>query len=653
MQAKPDILAIDLTSLIRLVYSKPDETGRTVTQRVFARLADLIEKYEPTAVFCAVDSDTSWRHGVRPGYRTRRESYAGPDLDFRRVGELLEEIGCLSNIRGMESGDILASIAFQAVAASSLETVVVTTWSWCAQIPCPNPEGIHSWIAHPDGEPINAEGVREKWGVDPTQIPAMIAIAGDSDRKLEGSPRCGVKTAARVIGPHRTLGDVFEPDNLSTLHTIPRVSKPAVAGLVASQEQVLENAKVTTFRINTSPIRIGSSEVGTLARRIRAAVGIDAEGDRVPPDHVTQPPPPSDPDSPKEGATDGPEGLEDGLEQEEGSEAKDGLTPEPDPISPPVPGADRQAVIASRDTSQPATPAPDLGAGSELDDSGRWLSDVDEKFWHPSHFTTFGLCEMAFFYQYLERRWSSSSIHSARGLAVHEATKKINRRKMKDEPIEKSEVSDIVASEFDRRRKWLDLDAPGSGVRRDHVREYGQRLIEDTYKDSAIALAVMYLERHAPTVEPIEVERYFRVTLKGREWGFGGTIDCRTRTGIEDTKTKRTRIKQIDADQSIQLTIYTIADRLKRGRMPDHVSLVGLTETDSGGRKYDVMTSTRGPEECRAALIRGDIMTDRVQSGVFMPTTPDSWKCCRKWCGHYEVCPFGARGRSKQAMRKS
>ena len=77
----------------------------------------------------------------------------------------------------------------------------------------------------------NADGVREKFGVDPTLIPDYLALVGDSADGYPGIPGIGRATAARlvtrygviedfppeVLGEHRELALLFK--NLATLRT--------------------------------------------------------------------------------------------------------------------------------------------------------------------------------------------------------------------------------------------------------------------------------------------------------------------------------------------------------------------------------------------------------------------------------------------------
>jgi len=62
------------------------------------------------------------------------------------------------------------------------------------------------------GEPlalIGAEQVREIYGIEPRQVPDLIALRGDPSDGLPGAPGVGAKTAASLLAEHGTLEAVL------------------------------------------------------------------------------------------------------------------------------------------------------------------------------------------------------------------------------------------------------------------------------------------------------------------------------------------------------------------------------------------------------------------------------------------------------------
>jgi DNA polymerase-1 len=56
---------------------------------------------------------------------------------------------------------------------------------------------------------IGVAEVRERYGVDPEQVPDLIALRGDPSDKLPGARGIGPKKAAEILSEYRTLEDVL------------------------------------------------------------------------------------------------------------------------------------------------------------------------------------------------------------------------------------------------------------------------------------------------------------------------------------------------------------------------------------------------------------------------------------------------------------
>jgi DNA polymerase-1 len=56
---------------------------------------------------------------------------------------------------------------------------------------------------------IGPDQVRERYGVEPEQVPDLIALRGDPSDKLPGARGVGPKKAAEILAQHRTLEDVL------------------------------------------------------------------------------------------------------------------------------------------------------------------------------------------------------------------------------------------------------------------------------------------------------------------------------------------------------------------------------------------------------------------------------------------------------------
>jgi DNA polymerase-1 len=62
---------------------------------------------------------------------------------------------------------------------------------------------------------IDAAGVRERYGVEPEQVPDFIALRGDPSDKLPGAAGVGPKKAADVLREYDTLEAALEAGRFS------------------------------------------------------------------------------------------------------------------------------------------------------------------------------------------------------------------------------------------------------------------------------------------------------------------------------------------------------------------------------------------------------------------------------------------------------
>jgi DNA polymerase-1 len=58
-------------------------------------------------------------------------------------------------------------------------------------------------------EEVTPEGVRERYGVDPGQVPDFIALRGDPSDRLPGAAGIGPKKAADILRQHATLEEAL------------------------------------------------------------------------------------------------------------------------------------------------------------------------------------------------------------------------------------------------------------------------------------------------------------------------------------------------------------------------------------------------------------------------------------------------------------
>jgi 5'-3' exonuclease len=81
---------------------------------------------------------------------------------------------------------------------------------------------------------LGPKQVRERYGVEPEQVPDFIALRGDPSDGLPGAPGIGAKTAAELLREHGTLEAL-----LAAAHAPLPPLRPRVVGALLANEQLL------------------------------------------------------------------------------------------------------------------------------------------------------------------------------------------------------------------------------------------------------------------------------------------------------------------------------------------------------------------------------------------------------------------------------
>lgn len=164
-------------------------------------LQTVVQMLEGGATHIAVATDhiiESFRNDLWPGYKTG----AGIDpllwAQFHPLEDALAAMGVVTwPMIELEADDALASAAFLAARDERVEKVCIWTpdkdLAQCV---------VGERVVQADrrsGQIRDAAGVHAKFGVVPAFIPDFLALMGDSADGYPGVPRCGAKTAARLI----------------------------------------------------------------------------------------------------------------------------------------------------------------------------------------------------------------------------------------------------------------------------------------------------------------------------------------------------------------------------------------------------------------------------------------------------------------------
>jgi DNA polymerase I len=162
----------------------------------------------------------------------------------------------LLEVPGFEADDVLGTVVDR-TRDLPIDLVLVTSDKDMLQLVSPRVRVFSTTGRGGDRVVFDEAAVKAKWGVEPAQIPDILALMGDSIDNIPGVPGVGEKTAAKLIGQFGGVARLYE--NLSL---VPGKLRETLA---ANRKQALL-----------------SRELATVSTRVPIAVDLDAFRRREP-----------------------------------------------------------------------------------------------------------------------------------------------------------------------------------------------------------------------------------------------------------------------------------------------------------------------------------------------------------------------------------
>jgi DNA polymerase-1 len=216
---KRPLLVIDGDSLAHRAYHALPKSIRRAERKPANALVGfsnfllrLWEAEQPRAVLVGWDTlfVPTYRHALFAGYQ------AGRVFDQ----ELLDQLDLLPDVvrsfgfgsakaEGYEADDFLAA-AVKEEEGRKGKALVVTSDRDSFQLASERTTILQPTRGVSELARIGPAEVRERYGVDPSQVPDFIALRGDPSDKLPGARGVGPKTAANLLEQYRTLEAMLE-----------------------------------------------------------------------------------------------------------------------------------------------------------------------------------------------------------------------------------------------------------------------------------------------------------------------------------------------------------------------------------------------------------------------------------------------------------
>lgn len=249
--------------------------------------------------------------------------------------------------------------------------------------------------------------------------------------------------------------------------------------------------------------------------------------------------------------------------------------------------------------------------------------------YHPSGLETWSACGEQFRRRYIEGEKTPPPAAMVVGCAVDRGVRadlghKIETGELLPTEAAKDAARDALESEWQGEVLLDEGESKGSSI------------------DKTVGLAGLHHSEIAPALEPTHVARKCVLEVEGCGFQLAGEIDVQEGSkSIRDTKTRKRPPVVSEADNSLQLTAYSLFAKVADGRPPDFVALDVLVETPkTKKRKTVILRSTRDQQDYQAFLNRVAIMDDAIKKGVFHPARQDDWRCSEKWCGYFDTCRY-------------
>jgi hypothetical protein len=274
--------------------------------------------------------------------------------------------------------------------------------------------------------------------------------------------------------------------------------------------------------------------------------------------------------------------------------------------------------------------------------------------WSNSSLSTLQSCAHKFKLKYLDKQWRTSGYQAKRGIAVHHVAKEAHKRQLvtmklwegsvpelsedPGSPRSVEEAKDIAAKEFERAvQQGVMLSA------KDKLLD--EASLKADCKDTAVALAGLYVSDVAPSIKPVAVERKVEIKPKDMDITIMGYIDLvEDDLGevIRDLKTAEKAPFKDAAKYSQQLTMYNMIRAAETRKIPRESKLVHLIRTPTAHEMSVVVQSTtRDIEDLRRLKERLRTAIESVEKGVFVPADQSAPGSPCNWCEYRDgTCKY-------------
>jgi 5'-3' exonuclease len=197
-------------ALPKSIVGADGEPVNALLGTVNAFLTVLAERPARAVVACFGAEQAAYRVKLYPPYHAHREPMP-PELaaQWERAPALLQSLGwSVCDAAELEADD--AMFAHARVEAEAGGRALLLTGDRDLYAAVDERVAIVELAKGRVAGEVGPAQVRERYGIDPAQVPDLIALRGDPSDGIPGAPGVGAKTAAQLLGRHGSLEAVLE-----------------------------------------------------------------------------------------------------------------------------------------------------------------------------------------------------------------------------------------------------------------------------------------------------------------------------------------------------------------------------------------------------------------------------------------------------------
>ena len=209
-----NFIIIDGSSyLYRAFYALPNlKTSSGLNSGAIHGFANMLNRilneYSPKYLVMVFDAKgKNFRHDIYDEYKANRNSM--PTELSEQTGAIINLVEALGVMviqeKGVEADDVIASIARQ-IKIKNSKTIISSGDKDLAQLVDDNTILMNNF----DSKVLDVEGVKEKFGVRPSQIFDYLCLVGDTSDNIPGVPKVGPKTAVTLLEQYNDLDNIIE-----------------------------------------------------------------------------------------------------------------------------------------------------------------------------------------------------------------------------------------------------------------------------------------------------------------------------------------------------------------------------------------------------------------------------------------------------------